>query len=547
MLAHFRPLLFTFLALALGIYLGKLYFYESPIYFYIVGGVLISLILCSLLYLVVKNKVFKNLWNLKWKFLTIIVFFFLGFAMFDFNYYNSGSNFESNKNLDYYVVGIVSENTVINDDILSFYIENATVVYDSTEYKPQNRILVKVDISLVDDTNEIFNLEPNDMVVFVAKIYNSPIFNKEYLNSYAYKNNYQHKAYVDANDLIISKGSLGLLDSVRENIKNLLYGNMSESYANVAYAVLVGDKTFVDDDTLQDFQATGTAHILAVSGLHIGFLVLLLLFILRKIKMKDKWQVLSISIILLLYCMLCGWAVSVIRASIMAVALLLGKAFGQQTDSLSSLSLAGLILLFWQPLMLFDLSFQLSFASVFAIIFLMPVFQNLFKRFRFKKFWDLLALSLSAQIGTLPFLINAFDYISVIGLIANLVVVPFFGVVYMCLFLFVIITLIFPFLSFLLWLLQWGIFLVLWTCNLFANVTFATTTLPAFYDWVIIIYLFAMFSISYNCLFSKLSKILIFCFCCLAVCCGTFAVYLDNLNSQIAFTNMKMCVKLCYI
>ena len=98
----------------------------------------------------------------------------------------------------------------------------------------------------------------------------TPVFGERFYE-YAYKNNFEYMVYTNQDDVILyNKQPMGI-DAVRESVHNTLFSNMDEKYASFAYSVLIGDRTGLDDEIEYNLKATGLAHIVAVSGLHIGF------------------------------------------------------------------------------------------------------------------------------------------------------------------------------------------------------------------------------------------------------------------------------------
>jgi len=171
-------------------------------------------------------------------------------------------------------------------------------------------------------------------------------------------------------------------------------------------------------------------HILAVSGLHVGFVVLILLIVVDLVRIPRRWQWLVIIIGLIFYAHLTSLKPPVVRAAIMAGVILIGQAFERDTNLFNCLGVAAIIILLWQPLQLFQLGFQLSFAAVAGIAFLYRPLSFWFSRvirwrWRIVR-WAvaLLAVSLAAQLATLPFSVTAFGRLPVTAIWGNLVVIP---------------------------------------------------------------------------------------------------------------------------
>ena len=125
----------------------------------------------------------------------------------------------------------------------------------------------------------------------------------------------------------------------------------------VAYAMILGDTRYIDDQTLQAFRNVGIAHVFAVSGLHVGFVVMLVNAFVKK---RKKLSLCVTMAVLLFYAWVCNFSPSIIRAMIMTFLLLLAKSLGREPDFLSSLSTAVCVILLIKPFYLFEVGFQLS-------------------------------------------------------------------------------------------------------------------------------------------------------------------------------------------
>jgi competence protein ComEC len=205
--------------------------------------------------------------------------------------------------------------------------------------------------------------------------------------------------------------------------------------------MLCGNSDFIDGELLENYRSVGVAHIFAVSGLHIGFLALVLKFILSKIKMNRFVRAFLIIFVLLFYSGVCGFSSSSIRATIMCAVSLIASAVGKKYDRLSSVSFALIIVLMIWPVQLFSLGFQLSFGVVFGIILLSRPIANIL-RFLPRKLSISLSSVISAQLTSLPICLYAFKEFSAISVIANLIFIPIVGFVFIFLFVSVLLSLI---------------------------------------------------------------------------------------------------------
>lgn len=196
----------------------------------------------------------------------------------------------------------------------------------------------------------------------------------------------------------------------------------------VVSAVSLGEKKALSDDLREVYSASGVSHVLAVSGLHVGimcwFLYLLLPAVLfRKLEWLRELLVMSV---LWIYAIAIGTPVSITRTLIMFSIVAVCRAVSRESSALNSLGIAALVLLAVNPTTLFDMSFQLSFSAVLFIIILTPFFLEIYKPSNpiGRYVWRVSALSIAAQIGTVPIVMFHFSGFSTYVLLANLFVVP---------------------------------------------------------------------------------------------------------------------------
>lgn len=280
-------------------------------------------------------------------------------------------------------------------------------------------------------------LSSGDKIALVAKLSPISTFNKYgNVQTSFYKNNcYYTATKKSGTEITILGNNQKLNEKIQTAVKEKLLLNMTEKNANLAYAMLFGDKSDLDYQTKYDYQTSGIAHVLAVSGLHVGIVVSVLYWILKKLKAKN-WVILLVIIpILIFYGYLCGFSASITRATIMSICLLVALCFGKRYDSLSAIGLAGLIILLFKPLYAFDVGFQLSFGCVIGIaIFYKSVYK--FLRRNIGKFVlpnfiaKPLATTISTQFLILPVLISTFDGVSFLSIFINILIIPIFYVTF---------------------------------------------------------------------------------------------------------------------
>lgn len=196
--------------------------------------------------------------------------------------------------------------------------------------------------------------------------------------------------------------------------------------------ILLADRGEIPLDLKQSFVDTGTIHVLAVSGLHVGIIAAIVHVIFGLLRIPRKIVVFATMVTLLFYAGLTGAPPSVVRATIMAWVILAGTLLERKGDIYNSIGFAALLILVYDPKQLFNVGFQLSFSAVLSIVALYPILerwiQRIPERFEELKMIDpalkLFAVSLAAQLGTLPFTAYYFERVSIVALAANLVVVP---------------------------------------------------------------------------------------------------------------------------
>lgn len=232
------------------------------------------------------------------------------------------------------------------------------------------------------------------------------------------------------------KTMYGIAASLRTRITTKLQQeNFETDELSIIQALLLGQRNDISETTYNNYKNAGAVHILAVSGLHIGVLLLLLQFLLSPIERLPKGKTIKlIVIVILLWCfaLLAGFSASIIRAvtmfSFVAYALYLNRP--SNTFNILALSMF-FILLVINPMLLFQVGFQMSYAAVFSIVWLYPLLQKLWfpKNILIKKIWQLLSVSIAAQLGVLPISLFYFHQFPGLFFVSNLLIVPFLGLI----------------------------------------------------------------------------------------------------------------------
>lgn len=217
-------------------------------------------------------------------------------------------------------------------------------------------------------------------------------------------------------------------------IQNLEKKKFNNKELNVAVALIMGQQQDIDSEIIQDYQYAGAVHILSVSGLHIGFILLFVTFLLKPFPNTKKGAFIKLLIslaILFLFGILAGLAPSVIRSVTMFSFMAIGQYLRRSINIYHTLLVSILLILLFQPSFLFDVGFQLSYVALFFIVWLQPLFANLWqpKNKIINYFWDILTVSFAAQIGTLPLSIYYFHQFPGLFFVTNIIVIPFLSII----------------------------------------------------------------------------------------------------------------------
>ena len=212
--------------------------------------------------------------------------------------------------------------------------------------------------------------------------------------------------------------------SLRYNLISNTLKILPEKEGRVLLGMLIGDKDQLDEELYRNFMEVGVAHILAVSGLHVGIIYLFIDRRLKKIPIHIRTAV--ICLILFIYMMITGYAPSILRATCMILLFMCSPLFNRKYDSIAAISFTALVLLIMNPILLMMTGFQLSFVAVLSIAFL---YKPILKRMQgLPAYWaQLIAASLAAQIGIIPVTASYFNIISPWAPIVNIPIVIILG------------------------------------------------------------------------------------------------------------------------
>lgn len=232
-----------------------------------------------------------------------------------------------------------------------------------------------------------------------------------------------------------SRTIYGRASNFREHIiQKLKNENFGTEELAVIQALLLGERNSLSEQTLDSYKNAGAIHILAVSGLHVGILLLLLQFVLKPLEWVPKGKAVKLVVIVFLlwgYAYIAGLSPSIVRAVTMFTFLAYALYLDRPTNNFNIIALSMLFILLIKPLFLFQVGFQMSYAAVFSIVWIYPKLKQFWhpNNYLLRKLWDLLAVSAAAQLGVVPISLYYFHQFPALFFVSNLLVIPFLSVI----------------------------------------------------------------------------------------------------------------------
>ncbi len=429
---------FPLIKLALAYLIGILIFPLIELNFILLVGLTITTVI---LFLYSKRKGTYLKLRLALSIILICIFIIVGNIIAGLNtkhFNQTVSNLYKEKNV--FVRGEIIKVDLIKEKEINFYVAADLFSYRDTTIIDDFIFLCKLRID-PEGLNEFYgSVEPGNLI--------------ELKGTYTKGRERRNPGEFDYDNYLKSKGITGIVtvnkaseykivDSsfrffenaifqVRKHIDYKIKTLHNKETAALLRGLLLADRKEIDQDTKTQFINSGVFHVLAVSGLHVGFIAFIFFFLFGRMNIYIRSLLTIIG--LLCFMFITGVPPSVFRATVMAIVIILAFLTNRSTNIFNSLAIAALIILTLDPAEIHSPGFQLSFAAVFAIGVFYPQFSSLVDMInidnRFIRYLLLfLAVSLAAQIGTLPFVLIYFGKISIVGLLVNLVVIPAIGII----------------------------------------------------------------------------------------------------------------------
>lgn len=290
--------------------------------------------------------------------------------------------------------------------------------------------------------DSLFELNVDDELFFYGnpKMVNPPLNPYQFdYQGYLQKKGIHHQIQLQPNGIVKSKKASKTLFGLASNFREFLIHRLNqyefgEEELGVIQALLLGKRDDISDATYNDYKNAGAVHILAVSGLHVGIILLLLQFLLRPLERLPKGKQLKIIVVILLlwvFAFVAGLSPSIIRAVTMFSFLAYGMNLNRPVNQFNIIALSIFFILLINPMFLFEVGFQMSYAAVIAIVWIYPKLQRFWypESWLVRKTWQLLSVSVAAQLGVLPLSLFYFHQFPALFFISNLVIIPFLGII----------------------------------------------------------------------------------------------------------------------
>ena len=233
---------------------------------------------------------------------------------------------------------------------------------------------------------------------------------------------YENIYFVELEDIKSTKIEDSFLEKYLQTLFNRAEENYSYGIRNINRAILLGDNTRIKKDLKDKIRYIGLSHIFAMSGLHIGLVIVIFYFIFKKTVKNKRLIEILLLISITLYYLSVKESPSFTRAYIMAVVYLLGKLFYEKINLGKTLFVSAIISILINPIAIFSVSFQLSYGAMIAITYIFPYVRKInYKKF---KILDYILFTSTIQIFLIPITVYYFSTVQVLSLISNLIFLP---------------------------------------------------------------------------------------------------------------------------
>lgn len=423
---------FAIIILATCLIIGIIIGYHFPVDFTVSLNLVIGLlILLTTVYFIVKNQLKKTIWfGLVAAFTTISI----GILVVNLHNQQLFENHYTNK------VDIEKEATVLFRirEVLkpnAYYDKYIVDVLKVDDVKVSGKLLLNIQKDSLQNTITV-----DDVLMSKASIQD--------VNSTLNPHQFDYKAYLEKryvyHQLVTSRPFLmlvdttdhtffGYADTFRRKINTQLRAsNFKGDELAIINALLLGQRQDISPEIFNSYSQSGAIHILAVSGLHIGLILLILQRIFKPIEFLKNGRFIKASIIVLLlwsFAIIAGLSASVTRAVMMFSIVAIGMNLKRPTNIYNTFAISVFILLLIKPMFLFDVGFQMSYLAVISIVIIQPLLQKFWKPKHkiVSNFWQIFTVTIAAQLGVLPISLYYFHQFPGLFFVSNLIIIPALG------------------------------------------------------------------------------------------------------------------------
>jgi len=399
-------------------------------------------ILTGLLFL---NVVYKKYNVYRYKgtvgFLIYIFFFSLGGLFCLLKNERLKQNYFANTGCNHFKVWVNSEPQQ-NHDIVRLKVEILSGYRKDKQIKASGQLLLNVKL---DSLKPLRIKYGDEMMISVRYTEIEPPYNPAEFDFKAWlaSQHIYHQAFIDQDHMISTKTNVGnpikkialsLRERQVEKYRSLIESD--EAFA-VASTLILGYRADLSKETLSAYSKTGTIHALSVSGAHVAIIYVILDFMFFFLNNNRTLRIVKLMFICTLiwgYALMTGLSPSVVRSAIMISILIAAKVLSKKTNSYNVLAFSAFCQLVYNPFLIWDVGFQLSYLAVFGLIYLQPKIYKLLYNDSgwFDKIWSLTSMSLAAQLVTFPLSIYYFHQFPLYFLFANLfITIPLILMMYL--------------------------------------------------------------------------------------------------------------------
>jgi len=418
--------------LIIGILIG--YFYNTPTIslLYILG---VLLLLFTISYFVAKNQFIKTIWFGMIGYTIMICIGILNVSIHNpLNNSTHYSNLINQKNDSTKFITLKIREVLKSSIYDDKYIVDLIKI-NNLQVSGKSILNIKKD-----SLNNTLKVDDVYIIKTTLRDVNPPLNPGQFnYKNYLEKQYIYHQLFVTKEMLFDLKKShqtvFGIANKIREhiNFKLIKYSFKPDELA-IINAILLGQRQNISEDVYTSYRNAGAIHILAISGLHIGIILIMLSSIFKPLeRLRYGIYIKTILIVLILwsFAIIAGLSASVTRAVSMFSIVAIGMHLKRPTNIYNTLAVSIFALLLFKPLFLFDVGFQLSYLAVFGIVSINPTLDNLWKPkyWLFKKLWQTLTVTLSAQIGILPISLFYFHQFPGLFFLTNLLIIPLLGII----------------------------------------------------------------------------------------------------------------------